>query len=174
MHTRDSAFENARGGGPVRARFGQKDGELRPEMLPVGPRRGASVPEGHRRIHFPCGLLGFPNRRDFALVEWDHPNYSGLKLLESLTERELSFVVLPLTPGNELIETDDLEAACVGRGIAPRDLLVLLLISARRNGNKLTISANVRAPLLIDASRAKGVQHLLENEKYQVRHALPL
>lgn len=174
MHNRGGAFEDARKGASLRARFRRKNGKFRPETLPVEPRRGVTEPVGDRPIHFPRGLLGFPNRRDFALVEWNRPEYSRFKLLQSLSDRQLCFVVLPLASGSDLIEREDLEAACMSREIPLSHLLVLLIVSARPNGGAIRLSANLRAPLLVDAGRARGVQHVLENEKYQVRHAISL
>ena len=55
-------------------------------------------------INFPFGLLGFEGFKQYVLSEFPGDNLPGFKILQSVEDDELSFVVLPLSQGTELIE----------------------------------------------------------------------
>ncbi len=123
-------------------------------------------------IAFPGGLLGFPKWREFGLIELADPRYAQFRLLQSIDEHDLCFIVLPINPKNELIDYADIEAACKTVGIGTEELVVLLLVTVRRAGEKLSLSVNLRAPLLIDAGTFRATQHVLSNDRYPVRYEL--
>ena len=52
------------------------------------------------------------------------------------------------------------------------DLVLLLVIAARKTPSGVELTANLRAPILLDTDRRVGVQHVLSSEKYALRHRL--
>lgn len=123
-------------------------------------------------IRFSNGLLGFPKWQDFALAELEDPRYAQFRLLQSVDEHDLCFIVLPINPRNALIDYADIEAACKTIGIGTEELVVLLLVTVRQVAEKISLTVNLRAPLLIDARTFRGAQHVLTNDCYPIRYEL--
>jgi flagellar assembly factor FliW len=92
--------------------------------------------------------------------------------LQSIDQPELCFIVLPIGPRNELIDYADIESACRQIGIGAVELVVLLLVTVRKGEQAVELTANLRAPLLIDAASFRGAQHVLNNERYPIRFPL--
>ena len=142
------------------------------EKVIIESRYGTIEIDPSTTIHLPNGLLGFPEWRNFALVDLGEPKFGEFGLLQSVTDNEISFIVLPIGPHNDLIEFDDIEIACAALGFNPDDLVVLLLVSIRKSGEEIRRTVNLRAPLLIDAAQFKGAQHVLTNERYPIQFDL--
>ena len=123
-------------------------------------------------IVFPFGLLGMPSNTDFAITNFPKPNMDQFKLFQNLNDHELSFVVLPVSIDSELFDTADIEEACKINEISTDDLLMLSIISVQRSVEEIKVTANMRAPLLIDTNRKLGVQYVFPSNKYEIRHLL--
>jgi flagellar assembly factor FliW len=127
--------------------------------------------EPERTVRLPNGLFGFPSAERFQLDHLPGPG-SALRLLQSVDEAGLSFIVLPVAGDGELIARCDLEPARLALGIPEEDLLVLLIVTTTRSPDGLRLFANLRAPLLIDGGTRTGAQVVLANPDYPVRHPL--
>jgi flagellar assembly factor FliW len=121
-------------------------------------------------VEFPAGLPGFATERDFVLIR--NEAHAPLVFLQSLSTPELCFLAVPVAEvetGYEL-ELGEEDAAVLGvEGPAGEDLEVLVLIS-RREGEPAT--ANLRAPVVVHASRRKAVQAVRGDRRYSARHVL--
>jgi flagellar assembly factor FliW len=106
------------------------------------------------------------------LADLGDPRLPQFKVLQSLDDHGLSFLVLPLDPASGLIAQHDLAEACAALSIAERDVAILLVVTVHRTADGVLVSANLRAPLLIDTTSRIGVQHVLPNDSYPVRLAL--
>ena len=142
------------------------------EKVIIESRYGTIEIDPSTTIHLPNGLLGFPEWCNFALVDLGEPKFGEFGLLQSVSDNEISFIVLPIGPHNELIEFEDIENACTALDFKPEDLVVLLLVSIRKSGDEIRRTVNLRAPLLIDAAQFKGAQHVLANERYPIQFDL--
>ena len=142
------------------------------EAPPLATRFGALAPDPERIIVFPHGLLGFADRRRYLLAE-----VSGapavFKLLQSVDDAELRFVVLPLDLSDGPIAGADLSAARSALAIEDTALAVLAIVTLRAEAERVDFTVNLRAPLLVDTDRRLGWQHVLPNEIYPLRHPLP-
>jgi flagellar assembly factor FliW len=127
-------------------------------------------PEGV--LNLPSGLLGFGDHHDFGLAALPNGQHPHFKVLQSLDDPDLAFLVAPLNLESNTIEASDLEDACAYLGICRDNLAVLLIVTVRRDGNSAQISLNMRAPLFVDAERRLARQYVLPNNKYAIRHAL--
>jgi flagellar assembly factor FliW len=138
----------------------------------LATRFGAVPLDRDRLITFPAGLLGFADCRRYALA--DLPDRQvAFKLLQSVDEPELAFLVLPLDLAEGPISRGDLERACDELGLEWRALVALALVTLRQGGDGIQVSINLRAPLLIDSRRQLGCQHVFAGEGYPLRHELP-
>lgn len=139
---------------------------------PLVTRFGALALDPERIIMFPHGLLGFAGQHRYILA--DIPGADAVfKLLQSLDDPELSFVVLPLDASDGPIASADLMAARRALAIEETALAVLAIVTLRAEHERLDFTVNLRAPLLVDTLRRLGYQHVLPNDAYPLRHPLP-
>jgi flagellar assembly factor FliW len=142
------------------------------EAPPLLTRFGALAVDPDRIILFPRGLLGFADHHHYMLA--DIPgNDAVFKLLQSIDDVDLSFVVLPLDRSEGPIAGPDLVAARAALAIDDAALAVLAIVTLRADTTRVDFTVNLRAPLLIDTARRLGYQHVLANDAYSLRHPLP-
>jgi flagellar assembly factor FliW len=140
--------------------------------LIIESRFGSLAISTNSRLEFPSGLLGFAEFSNYALAQLDDPRFPQFKVLQSLNDHQLAFLVLPLDPEAGFIERADLDAACNTLSINYQDLAIMLVVTARKTHDGPRVTANLRAPLMIDASSRVGMQYVLHNERYPVRFQL--
>ena len=138
----------------------------------ISTRFGMLALDPARLITLPAGLLGFADCQRFALADLPEPQ-GPFKLLQSVDEPELAFLVLPIDPNADLIAHGDLELACQVLGIGWPALAVLALVTIRPEAEGVHFSINLKAPLLIDTGRQTGCQHVFAGEAYPLRYDLP-
>ncbi len=141
--------------------------------LVIESRFGTLAIAAESAITFPKGLLGFETYRSYALAELPERRYAQFRVLQCLDDHKLAFLVLPLDPESGVVDRADLAAACTNLGIPVEDLGVLLIVTIRRDadGNP-QVSANLRAPLLIDTARRVGAQYVFPSDNYPVRYPI--
>ncbi len=116
-------------------------------------------------LHFPNGIIGFEELSHFVLFELEPPLY----LLQSAEDPHTGFVVLDpflvdpsyRIPAREECELLDLEDD------DRRSALAVVTLSA----DGLPQSANLRAPIVLNASKKLGTQLILQEDR-GVRHPL--
>jgi flagellar assembly factor FliW len=123
-------------------------------------------------IVFENGLLGVPSSNRFAVVEFPNAQLSHLRLLQSLDEKELCFITMPMELDNNLIDKSDLEKAAQDVGLSSENLAILLIVSVHRTPNEVGMSVNARAPLLVDVVSRSAVQYVFQHSRYKVQHFL--
>lgn len=161
------------------------------KAAPVAPGAMASapLPEGAKKktvdtrfgtiefdlgqaLTFPKAIPGFVGYQSFGLAMVPSETQSSFMLLQALEPTDLSFIVLPYDPAAALIEPKDLEAAQQHLGIAPADCAIMLIATFRKLGSSFETSVNMRAPIFIDTANHLAWQHILPNDRYDVRHTL--
>ncbi len=113
--------------------------------------------------YFPGGLPAFEALTRFVLVE--RPATAPIVFLQSIEDPELAFLTVPATriaAGYRIPET-----AASGEG---GELLPLAILTVR--GSEVT--ANLRAPVLLDPATRTGFQAVPLDSPYSLRHPLPL
>ena len=141
-----------------------------PEVIDT--RFGKITLQKNSSITFARGLLGMPDKFHFFLTEFPSEKLRRFKLLQSLDDYGLTFITLPLNLNNDIITADDLSHACKELKIAVENLVTLLIVSVQRLPGKTMISANARAPLLIDTSMRLAAQYVFPTDRYQVQHTI--
>ena len=118
---------------------------------------------------------------NFCLTNFPNPNYDNYKILQSLDDINLSFIVWPLGSINNatsLIEHEDLVKASSVTKIPEKDLVILLITTihsvynTNTNTKDTRVSVNVRAPLIINCQNYTAQQFVFPNEKYQIKHLI--
>lgn len=121
-------------------------------------------------LDFPNGLIGFENCKKFAIM-YDEENKGATRIswLQSLDEPLLALPVIdPLAIVEEYIPVIEDELLASLGNPADEDLLFLLAMTVPSDMTKVT--ANMKAPIIINASTKKGVQLIVENEDYPVKY----
>jgi flagellar assembly factor FliW len=122
-----------------------------------------------RVIDFPEGLLGFVDRRRFAMLD---ANDSGLYFwLQSLDDPTLAFLaVIPweFFPDYAVDLKDD-DEQWLGVS-AETDVLVLTLVTVQQDSGELT--TNLLGPLVVNVANRRGRQIVLADSGFPVRAPL--
>ncbi len=123
-------------------------------------------------LAFPRGLLGLPDRQRYVVSVFPENKMPQFKLLQSLDDYTLSFIVLPLMLENPIIAREDLIIAAQDIGVALADLEMALVVSVYRSAEALRITVNARAPLLMDKRHKQGLQYVFPHSRYKVQHVI--
>lgn len=123
-----------------------------------------------KTIHFPAGIIGFPELTDFSLVyDEEKGKDTPIKWLQSLQETEFALPVMdPLmvvADYNPEVEEDYLSS--LGE-VKEEDTLVLVTVTVPKDLQKMSI--NLQAPIIINVESKKAMQMIVNVEKYPVKY----
>ena len=122
-------------------------------------------------LHFPRGILGFPEQRRFALVPAGRP---GLFWLQSVDVADLVFLLADTFHWFPGYEIDVPEAELTALEVrTPAELAVLAIVTLP-GGPGETPSVNLRAPVLVGTETRLARQLVLVDDRYAVREPLAL
>ena len=120
-------------------------------------------------LFFPRGIPAFENNHKWILAGSDD---SAIKWLQNIEDGDLA---LPVTSPdavrpdyNARIPEDELKL--VG-SVNPADLALLIVVSIPRSA-PWNMTANLRAPILVNLKTRKAVQVIALNEEYPIRHVI--
>lgn len=144
---------------------------LDPGAVAVCPAPAIPLPASPvgRPILFARGLPGFPGERSFVLRALERPHGPAWLLVAALPEPAV-LATVALDRHERIYARADLAMALAAADMAPDDLLLLLVL--RPAGPDGPDRVNLRAPILIDAHARRGVQAILQAERYPI--AAPL
>lgn len=123
-------------------------------------------------IHFPKGIIGFPELTDFALMhDEEQGDNVGIRWMQSLQETHFAIPVvdpLRMVPAYNPKVNDELLEPLGNWN--PEDMLVLVSITVPSDLTKMSI--NLRAPFVINAAERKANQVIVEDEgeEYPVKY----
>ena len=143
-----------------------------PKTIMIDTRYGTYEVERDKIVSFPKGLIGFGQLLDYAILNMPHEGTERFKLLQSVDEPGIGFYVVPVGLENSGFEPDDIARAAEQYEFDLKDLAILLIVTARKNENSVELTANLRAPLLVDTENCVAYQHVLSDDKYPLRHKL--
>lgn len=110
-------------------------------------------------IEFPNGLIGCEEWRFFTLIT--HPAGGPLRLLQSLEDDRLSFIVVD---PRDVVENYRVPQA------ADDQAGIYCILSIQEEPFQVT--ANLLGPLVIDWENGQGQQHILTDTSYSPRHLI--
>lgn len=133
---------------------------------------GTLVFEEADMVHVTQGLVGFPEYQRFALAALPETGKDNqFRLLQSLDEPDLSFIVFPTTIENALLDKVDIEGICQQFSIPNSHVVLLHIATIRDDGTGNTnMSLNLKAPIIVDAGKQTAVQYVLPSNKYAIQH----
>ncbi len=129
---------------------------------------GTIMIDDDKIIHFPKGIIGFPDLTDFTLVHDEEKGTDSIHWLQSLQEPAFAMPVMdPLIVCPDYNpEVDDELLKVIGE-IVPDELLVLVTVTVPKDLTKMSV--NLKGPLVINAAQKKAVQIIVEDEGYPVK-----
>ena len=136
----------------------------------ISPKLGEIQYENDEVITFLHGLLGFPKKRRYVLV--DHKEGSPFKWLQSLDDPSLSFVVI-----NPLVFKPDYRVEIGPEDLSPLkntqldQISIWTLVSFLPEAPEKS-TVNLLGPLAIDSKTHLGMQLVLDPAKYNLRCSL--
>lgn len=122
-------------------------------------------------ITFPSGIMGFENYKKYTLLYdiADDKEIFSVSWLQSLEEPEFALPVvnphLLRSDYNPIIEDEILNN--IGEA-KEEDLVILISLTIPSDPTKMT--ANLKAPFIINSDSRKGIQVIVENQEYEIKH----
>ena len=139
-------------------------------VVPMRASRRAATPG--RLVHMPKGPLGFPDHHDFLLLDVLDPVLAQFKLLRAVEDQGPVLIVTPMPETGRPIADEDLMEIAATAGIAAGTAAFLLVVTVRpkSDGDGMTMSVNLRAPIVFDPARRLARQCVIPNARYRVQH----
>jgi len=120
-------------------------------------------------VRMPKGPIGFEEYTDYCLIQ--HRPDTSFRWLQSIDEPSLAFVVAD--PSQFFVDYDieipDAETEMLHLQKAD-DALVLTIITIEDGGKDIT--ANLAAPIVVNSKELIGMQVVLQDNRYSVKHPL--
>lgn len=125
--------------------------------------------EESKILHFPQGIVGFPELTDFALIhDIEKEGVCAIRWLQSMQEPSFAMPVmdpLAVKPDYNPIVEDELLKP-LGK-LDPEEILVLVTLTVPSDLTKMTI--NLQAPIVVNAAEKRACQIIVDSELYPVR-----
>ena len=119
-------------------------------------------------IHFPAGIIGFPDLTDFTLIHDVEKGMDTIHWLQSIQEPGFAMPVmdplLVLPTYNPEVEDELLKP--IGNWELD-DVLVLVTVTVPSDLTKMSV--NLRGPIVINAEEKKACQVIVEGDEYAVK-----
>lgn len=122
-------------------------------------------------ITFPGGIIGFPDMQKFLLIHDAENETNNISWLQSLDEPAFAMPVIDplllIRDYDPLVEDEML--GILGR-LDPNNMLVVVTITVPSDITKMT--ANFKAPIIINAGNNKACQLIIDDAGYEVKHPI--
>jgi flagellar assembly factor FliW len=146
-----------------------------PEAVVIDNRFGTFRFEPEQMLSLPQGISGFGQHRRFGLANMPGDGAANnFRLFQSLDEPSLSFIVWPTTADDALIAAEDVDQILATFAISREALVLLHIITIREEVGTISMTLNIKAPVVVDANERTALQHVIPGETYSVRQPLTL
>lgn len=120
-------------------------------------------------LHFDEGIPGFEGLKSFILLSSEE--FTPFKWLQSLDDTDIAFVIVDPKAiiKDYKVELDEETV----KSLDIKDLnhiLVFAIVVIPKEIERMT--ANLKAPVIINAENNKGMQILLDNDEYMIKHPI--
>lgn len=135
---------------------------------------GQFAAEAATPVSFAAGIPGFPNLRDALLVPAsatelfaDVDQVEGVFVLQSIDDADLAFLCI-----DPFLMFADYEVVVESDDDAESFAVAILTVTDGDGPIASRATANLRAPIVVDAADGSARQVILDDERWQVRHPL--
>ena len=124
--------------------------------------------DGNKAVHFPEGILGFPEQKDYIILE--HKPGSPFIWLQSLTDPDLAFVMTnPFLIKSDYLSDLSPEEEALLRHDDESDIMIFSLVTIPQ-GRAEKATVNLQGPIVIYPGSRNAKQVILSNSGYSHRH----
>ncbi|WAM33055.1 flagellar assembly protein FliW [Caldicellulosiruptor morganii] len=119
-------------------------------------------------IFFEDGIPAFENLKKFVIVKEDE---SPFYWLQSVEDKDIAFVLInpfEIKPDYEFDIPDDIVKKLEIE--SSQDVAVFCIVVISEDVKQTRV--NLKAPVIINVNRRKGMQYLLDDERYPIRYYL--
>lgn len=125
--------------------------------------------DDNKIIYFENGILGFEDYKKYTLIYDSEKNRKTIMWLQSVDESSLALPVIdPMLISEEYSPVVEDELLDIIGGITEENMFILVILTVPSDITKMT--ANYKAPVIINTETLKGIQLIAENEEYMVKH----
>lgn len=122
-------------------------------------------------LHFPSGLFGFEEEREFLLLPFHYDGDGGLLCFQSITTPALAFIAMnPFHLKPDYAPVLD-ELTLIELGVSTsQELCYYVLCVVKKPVSESTV--NLRCPVVINDQTRMARQVILDTDIYEMRHPL--
>lgn len=125
-----------------------------------------------KAVHFPDGLLGFPGKKNYIIME--HKPGSPFLWLQSMDSPDLAFVMInPFLLDREYLKDLSKDEEALLKNERDEEILVFSLVAIPK-GRVEDATVNLMGPIIVEAKSRNAKQVILANSGYNHRHPLTL
>lgn len=128
---------------------------------------GEIAVSGDKIINFSSGLIGFDAYKQFMIIHDSEAEDAKILWLQSLDEPELALpIISPLNIDenyNPVVEDE------LFKNIGETDEEMLVFVTLTVPGDITKMTANLKAPIIINPTTQKGCQIIVENDEYKIK-----
>ena len=138
-------------------------------MKKIQTRFGEVEYDPSKLLHFPAGLIGFPNLRDFIVMP--NKKQGPLFWIQSVDDPDIAFVLTD--PTNFFVEYKVIPEESEKNHLQienDKECYVLSVVTVPPD-KKITL--NLAAPILFSPKNNRAIQVILENTEFQTKTPLP-
>ena len=138
-------------------------------MKKIQTRFGEVEYDPSKLLHFPAGLIGFPNLRNFIVMP--NKKQGPLFWIQSVDDPDIAFVLTD--PTNFFLEYKVIPEESEKNHLQienEKECYVLSVVTVPQD-RKITL--NLAAPILFSPKSNRAIQVILENTEYQSKTPLP-
>lgn len=135
-------------------------------MEVISPIHGIIQYEENEVVNFEKGIPGFESLKKYVIKEvgLDSP----FSILQSIEDKGIGFVIISPFMINDSYEIKLSEEVIENLNIEEeKDVALYALVTL--NENIQNITANLKAPLVININNKKGEQYILDKDKYKIK-----
>lgn len=129
---------------------------------------GEIIVDDDKIIHFPNGIIGFPDLTEFTLIHDVEKGTDSIHWLQSIQEPAFAMPVMdPLIVCPDYNPEADDELFNILGDIVPEELLVLVTVTIPKDLTKMSV--NLKGPVIINVTSKKALQIIVEGDEYKVK-----
>lgn len=120
-------------------------------------------------VTFEEGIPGFLDLHSFAVI--NDSNNEFISYLQSLGQENVCFIMMPPVFVEKDYDIEISDSTVKKLGIKnPEDVKIYAILTVP--GSFKNTTANLKAPIIINSSNNKGIQEILDDERYSIRHRI--
>lgn len=135
----------------------------------ISPIHGTMVYEADEIITFEKGIPGFQNLKKFVIKEAGED--SPFSILQSIEEKEIGFILISPFLVYENYEINLNEEITNNLKISSSNEVLLYSI-VTLNSNAKEITANLKAPIVINLNTKKAEQYIIDKDTYKIKEKI--